>query len=63
VIVTSFKDDLKHSGKVWVVDQEEEEDGFTLIAGLERPVATCWDRNHEFLYVLDTTFGNEGYVY
>ena len=63
LLVTSFEDQKKHSGKVWVVDEDNNDDGWTLIAGLDRPEAVCFDINHEFLYVADTGYGKDGHIY
>jgi 6-phosphogluconolactonase (cycloisomerase 2 family) len=34
-----------------------------LIASLDKPVGMCFDNNNEFLYVVDPTFGDQGYIY
>jgi len=34
-----------------------------LISGLDKPIGICFDANYDFLYVVDPTFGEEGYIY
>jgi sugar lactone lactonase YvrE len=65
VLITSFLDDTKNSGKVWAIDRDHSDAGFTLVAGLQRPVALCFDVNHDFLYVVDTGLSSdsEGHIY
>jgi hypothetical protein len=39
-----------------------DEENFSLITGLDRPVGMCFDNNNEFLYVVNPTFGDRGYI-
>jgi sugar lactone lactonase YvrE len=62
ILVTTFVDEEAGRGTVVVVPEEDEEI-FTLITGLDKPVGICFDVEHDFLYVVDSTFGSEGYIY
>jgi hypothetical protein len=64
VLVTSFDGVDATDGKVWVIPREDEDEGYILISGLAQPVATCFDVNNEFLYVVDHTFdASNGVIY
>ena len=65
VLVTSFIEDQEDTGKVWVVPQDEDErdNTFQLIGGLQKPVGVCFDVNHEFLYVVESGDDTTGYIY
>lgn len=64
LLVTSFTADKAGSGQVHAVpDEDSEDDKFVLISGLDKPVGLCFDQNHDFLYVADPTYGDEGYIY
>jgi hypothetical protein len=62
ILVSTFVDGESGLGTV-VVIPEEDEGTFTLISGLDKPVGICFDVEHDFLYVVDSTFGTEGYIY
>ncbi len=53
VLISSFQDGEEKSGKIWAVPEDDNDEGFTLISGLNRPTGVCFDVNHEFLYVCD----------
>lgn len=63
ILVTTFDEDINGSGKVIVIPEDDDEENFTLISGLDKPVGLCFDNNNEFLYVTDPTFGEIGYIY
>jgi hypothetical protein len=63
LIVSSFEDGVEGTGKIIVVPKDEDEENFTLIDGLDKPVGICFDNNNEFLYVADPTYGDTGYLY
>jgi sugar lactone lactonase YvrE len=63
VLVTSFDEKEAKSGKVWVVPNDDNDEGFTLISGLTKPNAVCFDVNHEFLYVSDAVDDKNGILY
>ena len=55
ILVTSFVADTAGSGQVWAVprDQDDQDESFVLIGGLQSPTGLCFDKNHDFLYVCD----------
>jgi len=63
MIVTTFVDEEAGSGQVIVYPQDPFEPAYELVSGLDKPVAACFDINHEFLYVVDPTYGDQGYIY
>lgn len=64
LLVGSFKADESGLGKVYAVPKDDEEDdNFVLISGLDKPIGICFDQNHDFLYVVDPTFGDQGFIY
>jgi hypothetical protein len=63
LLVSSFTDEAGQ-GKIYAIpEDDEEDDNFVLISGLDKPVGICFDQNHDFLYVVDPTYGDEGYIY
>mmetsp|Transcript_34412 Transcript_34412/g.60321 ORF Transcript_34412/g.60321 Transcript_34412/m.60321 type:complete len:445 (+) Transcript_34412:29-1363(+) len=64
LLVGAFTDDESGQGKVYAIPQDDEEDDqFVLISGLDKPVGICFDQNHDFLYVVDPTYGDQGFIY
>lgn len=64
LLVGAFKDDTEGEGKVYVVPEDDsEDDNFVLISGLDKPTGICFDKDHDFLYVVDPTFGDQGFIY
>lgn len=63
VLVSSFQKGQGSTGKIHAIPKEDDEAGFTLISGLERPVGMCFDVNHEFLYICDMESDKKGYIY
>lgn len=63
MLVTTFEDGEEGSGKVIVYPQDPFQISYELVTGLDKPVGVCFDINHEFLYVVDSTYGEEGYIY
>ncbi|CAG9310715.1 unnamed protein product [Blepharisma stoltei] len=65
VLATTFIDGESGTGKIWVIptDEEDKENSYSLIVGLERPTGLCLDVNHNFLYVVDNGDDIEGYIY
>jgi hypothetical protein len=63
ILVGSFKNNEAGSGKVYLVPEDDPEESTVLISGLDKPVGICFDGNYDFLYVVDPTFGDEGYIY
>jgi hypothetical protein len=63
ILVTSFEDDVENTGKVWVIPEDDEDEGYVLISGLDAPVGVCFDVNNEFLYVVDATLTSTGQIY
>mmetsp|Transcript_8234 Transcript_8234/g.16221 ORF Transcript_8234/g.16221 Transcript_8234/m.16221 type:complete len:742 (+) Transcript_8234:143-2368(+) len=63
LLVSTFEDGVESSGKIIVVPEDDDEENFTLITGLDKPVGICFDNNNEFLYVADPTYGDSGYIY
>jgi len=63
ILVTSYDATKENSGKVWVIPEDDEDEGYVLISGLDIPVGICFDVNNEFLYVVDWTFGATGVIY
>jgi hypothetical protein len=63
ILVGSFENDEAGSGKVYLVPEDDPEEATVLISGLDKPVGICFDANYDFLYVVDPTFGEEGYIY
>jgi hypothetical protein len=63
LLVSSFSEEAGQ-GKIYAIPEDDEEDDhFVLISGLDKPVGICFDHNHDFLYVVDPTYGDEGYIY
>lgn len=62
-IITSFTDGHPGSGSVWVIPVNDKDTGYALIAGINRPVNTCFDKQNDFLYVVDASSATEGYIY
>mmetsp|Transcript_25100 Transcript_25100/g.44003 ORF Transcript_25100/g.44003 Transcript_25100/m.44003 type:complete len:441 (+) Transcript_25100:42-1364(+) len=64
LLVGTFKDEESGQGKVIVVPEDDSNDeNFVLVSGLDKPTGICFDSNHDFLYVVDPTFGDEGFIY
>jgi hypothetical protein len=63
MLATTFTDEEAGTGKVVVYPEDPFLSSYTLISGLDKPVGVCFDINHEFLYVVDPTYGDEGYIY
>ena len=65
LLVTTFIEDDPGSGKLWVVpvDQKMREYSYEIIVGLDRPTGSCFDVNHNFLYIVDNGFNGTGYIY
>jgi hypothetical protein len=61
ILVGTFEDNQSGLGKVIVIAEDEEP--FTIITGLDKPVGLCFDPEHEFLYVVDPTFEDQGFIY
>jgi hypothetical protein len=66
ILVTAFSDVTEDSGQVWVVpstSQTDTKDLYTLISGLKKPLATCFDMNHDLLYVVDSGYEEGGHIW
>ena len=62
-IVTSFEEDKEGTGKVWVLN-DDPQDTFVLIGGLEQPVNSCFDSENVLLYVCDVASDDKkGFIY
>ena len=53
ILVTTYIQDTAGTGKVYVFPNNHPEDYIHLIEGLEVPTGVCFDKNHNFLYVMD----------
>lgn len=63
ILVTSFEDNVENTGKVWVIPEDDEDEGYVLISGLDAPVSLCFDVNNDFLYVVDATLTTTGQIF
>lgn len=65
ILVTTFQEDAPGSGKLWVIpkDSKDRDEGYILISGLSTPTGTCFDTNHDFLYVVDPGYEDLGYIF
>ena len=63
ILVSSYDETKENSGKIWVIPEDDEDEGYVLISGLDIPVGICFDVNNEFLYVVDWTYGATGVIY
>lgn len=63
MLITTFVDEEAGSGKVVVYPEDPFLSSYDLVTGLDKPVGVCFDINHEFLYVVDPTYGDQGYIY
>lgn len=57
LLISTFIEGQTETGKVWAAPADSPEDAYALIVGLERPNAICFDPNHDFLYVCDSSQG------
>lgn len=62
LLVTTFDDARENSGSVWVIPEDNLDEGSVLIAGLTQPTGVCFDVNHDFLYVTDIE-DDTGFIY
>jgi hypothetical protein len=58
LLVSTFKDNEAGSGEIIVVPNCDDED-FSLIASLDKPVGMCFDEQHRVLFVCGPTFGTK----
>jgi sugar lactone lactonase YvrE len=65
LLVTSFVSGEKGTGLVWAVpeDEDDKEDAYVLISGLNNPTGVCFDINNDFLYVVDPGHDEKGYIF
>lgn len=65
ILLTTFLKDETGTGKLYVMpgDPDLRDYTYELITGLDEPVSSCFDKNHNFLYIVDSGFDETGYIY
>ena len=61
-IITSYDEEVENSGYVWVIN-DDPQDTFAIISGLQKPVNSCFDKENALLYVCDAATDEKGFIY